>query len=97
MKATIKCLQSNTDEDHIPLERFPVVLGRGGDAGVQVRSESRFQCTIEEVSGQLVVRDLGSRQGTKLNGCTIRESLLMHGDRITIGNASYEICLDQQA
>ena len=54
----------------IPLEKLPVLIGRGPDAEVQVpdRFASRHHCEISERDGTLFVRDLGSSNGCLVNG-----------------------------
>jgi pSer/pThr/pTyr-binding forkhead associated (FHA) protein len=71
----------------IVVEQFPVELGRGLSVGIRIddRWLSRRHCRIEEVDGALVVRDLGSRHGTFINGRIISESRLETGDELCIG------------
>ena len=40
---------------------------------------------IDVLDGQVVLRDLGSRNGTRLNGQPIRSAAVGPGDRITVG------------
>ena len=78
----------------IPLERAEVTLGRAFDADVRVndaRASRLHACISTEVdpnSGQtrFKIRDLSSTNGTLVNGRTITEALLSHGDKILIGN-----------
>ncbi len=85
----------NTSRDglveEISLARLPIVIGRGAEAEVCLddRWVSRRHCQIDEVDGQLVVRDLGSKHGTLLNDRPIRESVLMPGDRLTVGLSEF--------
>lgn len=76
----------------IPLERNEVVLGRAIDADVRIadhrasRLHARIITEIES-TGEVKYRivDLGSTNGTLLNGAPVTESVLVHGDKIMIG------------
>jgi diguanylate cyclase (GGDEF)-like protein len=78
----------------IPLERDVVVLGRALEADVRLndsrasRLHARINVEVDKSSGQIVFRitDLGSTNGTLVNGETITEALLSNGDKIVIGD-----------
>ena len=55
------------------------------DAGV-----SRQHARIRRTEGGFVLTDLGSTNGTMVNGEPIQEHVLEHGDRITIGETELE-------
>jgi pSer/pThr/pTyr-binding forkhead associated (FHA) protein len=69
------------------VRQWPVTIGRGDEADLPIadRWVSRRHCEIFERDGSLVVRDLGSRHGTEVNGERIAEQPLWPGDRIRIG------------
>jgi len=69
------------------LEGGRVTIGHDDDSDVVItdRYVSRRHCVIELGPSEAVIRDLGSRNGTLLNGLPVTESLLQPGDRITIG------------
>ncbi|HRQ71395.1 MAG TPA: ATPase, T2SS/T4P/T4SS family [Phycisphaerales bacterium] len=78
----------------IPLDFEPVSLGRHPASTLKVEDEraSRKHCVIEPAAeGQWVVRDLGSRNGTKLNGLAVDEAVLTPGDVIRIGKVEFVI------
>ena len=78
----------------IPLERDKIVLGRAVEADVRVndfRASRQHACiSAERELGSDVVRykitDLGSTNGTQLNGQTISEAFLNDGDKVEIGD-----------
>jgi len=82
-----------TPKRRIVLKHFPAVIGRGADAEVRVddRWASRRHCEIDQVDGTLVVRDIGSRHGTFVNGESVHSAHLMPGDRLTVGATSFEV------
>lgn len=94
MKATLKSLKGG-DTD-IPLDCFPVLIGRGSDVTLQIddRWASRRHCMLEVVEGRLVVRDLGSKHGTFVNNQPVQQAVLDSGDVLTVGMSSFEAICD---
>jgi two-component system cell cycle response regulator len=77
------------------------VLGRGGGAHVQVKHEgvSRTHARVRRDGEAYVVEDLGSTNGTAVNGQRVARAVLGSGDRIAIGRhleLSFAV-LDEQA
>jgi len=78
----------------IPLERREVTLGRALDADIRVndsrasRLHARITTEHDESGGETRYRlkDLGSTNGTILNGRAIDEALLGDGDKFVIGD-----------
>jgi len=85
----------NAGQEHpIPAEASLIVLGRQSACDVQVFDEkaSRNHAEISVRAGRLVLRDLGSSNGTRLNGRRIDSAEeLEPGDTIQIGEAVYEL------
>lgn len=71
----------------IDLSALPVRIGRGADADVQLgdRWVSREHCEILRAEDALLVRDLGSKHGTFVNGRSVLEAELLPGDELNIG------------
>ncbi len=78
----------------IPLDRDVVILGRALEADIRLndskvsRLHARIDVEVDKDSGEGVcrIRDLGSTNGTLLNGQVVIESLLNNGDKILIGD-----------
>ena len=69
----------------------PLTIGRGEDCAVRLQSPyaSRQHARIELRDGEPVLVDLGSRNGTLLNGTRVEGTAsLNHGDLIAIGDAT---------
>lgn len=80
----------------INLDRFPVVLGRGPAASVQLvdRWVSQTHCQLDAVDGTVVVRDLGSKNGTLINGVYTAVSPLKAGDRLSVGLSTFVVAYE---
>ena len=64
-------------------------IGRDATSELIIRDQlmSRRHCAIEPHDHALALRDLGSSNGTYVNGIPIRERELAHGDRIRVGGS----------
>jgi pSer/pThr/pTyr-binding forkhead associated (FHA) protein len=74
----------------LTIEKSLVVLGRGdriADIDVGDESASRRHAFIAHRGGEFVLKDMGSTNGTVLNGEVISDRVLMSGDEIQIGTA----------
>jgi predicted component of type VI protein secretion system len=82
-----------TDGQNILLDKPIMLLGRHQECDIQLvsRKVSRRHCCIAQVGSQLVVRDLGSTNGIRINGVRVLEGTLKPGDELTIGNYRYEV------
>jgi predicted component of type VI protein secretion system len=80
------------------LERRPAVIGRSPDADVCVNDPyvSRRHCEIEQLEGVLVVRDLGSRNGTYVDGHRATETLLMPGHALHTGATEFVVMYERE-
>ena len=65
----------------------PLTIGREEDNGVQLNDErvSRFHAKIQEDGGQVILTDLESTNGTRVNGHPVQMHVLRIGDQISIG------------
>jgi predicted component of type VI protein secretion system len=82
-----------TDGPNIPLSKPIMLIGRHQECDIQIPSRkiSRRHCCIAQVAKHLVVRDLGSTNGIRINGTRSVEGKLEVGDELTIGNMRYEV------
>jgi predicted component of type VI protein secretion system len=76
-------------------------VGRHDDCAIRIKSSqvSRRHCEIFEVAGKLAIRDLGSSNGTFVNGKKISgQQALKPGDEVTIGAVALRVAtLGQEA
>lgn len=80
----------------VPLNRRKFLIGREQDCQLRPNSEmvSRHHCVFSVDDYSVRLRDLGSTNGTLVNGDRIRrETVLAAGDRIIIGNLEFELAI----
>jgi len=72
-----------------PLTATGLTIGResGNDVVVKDRSLSRRHCRLRAESGSFKICDLGSRNGTFLNGIPVKEHTLRDRDEISLGSS----------
>jgi len=89
-------LLSLTDGPSILIDKPILLFGRHQECDVQLNSRkiSRRHCCLAQVNDYLVIRDLGSTNGVKINGERVAEGKLIIGDELTIGNFRYQVCGD---
>ncbi len=75
-------------ERRVTLDGRAVSIGRGTDNGLVLRDGrvSRHHARLNLRQGRLVLTDLGSTNGTRVNGVSISEVALGEGDRIQVGD-----------
>jgi predicted component of type VI protein secretion system len=71
--------------------RLPSTIGRGRGATILLPHPlvSRQHCELFEAQGRLMVRDLGSLNGTFINNERINEAPLPTGDLLTVGAVTF--------
>lgn len=74
----------------IPLTGAPIRIGRAPECELVLKDSkaSRRHARLHARDGVLLLTDLGSTNGTRVNGHRITELVLGEGDRIQIGEAS---------
>lgn len=82
-----------SEGSNIPLDKPILLLGRHQECDIQLASRkvSRKHCCIAQVHDYLVVRDLGSTNGVRINGVRVTEGKLKSGDELTIGSHQYRV------
>ena len=80
-------------EKRIALSPGATVIGRAGTCDVVLNdsSVSRWHVRLMVADGQCVVKDIGSRNGTYLNGDQIEEAALRDGDHLVLGQVALTV------
>lgn len=88
-----------TEGPNIALDKPILLVGRHQECDVQIPSRkiSRRHCCIAQVHDYLVVKDLFSTNGVRINGTRVKEGSLRIGDELTIGNYRYKVQVESEA
>jgi hypothetical protein len=89
-QAVIQVQEPGRPARRVPLTGAPLRIGRAPECELTVRDSraSRRHARLVARNGVLVLTDLGSTNGTRVNGHGISEVVLGAGDRIVIGETS---------
>ena len=87
----------------IPLDGGPPIdivkdmtlVGRKDDVDLRLehKSVSKLHCVIVKTDGLLLIRDLGSTNGTRVNGTRVRRAALLPNDNVNIASFRFKVYL----
>jgi pSer/pThr/pTyr-binding forkhead associated (FHA) protein len=87
----------------IPLDGTPAIeiskdltlVGRKEDCDLRLnhKSVSKMHCLIVKTDGLLLLRDLGSTNGTRVNGQRVRRAVLLPNDKLSIARFKFRVFL----
>ncbi len=89
-------LISTEGERSIRLKKDVTIVGRKRgvcDIFIDRSSISKLHCVIVKTDGLLFIRDLGSTNGTKVNGQRVTRGALLPGDELAFANSKYKVHL----
>ncbi|MBM4068169.1 MAG: FHA domain-containing protein [Planctomycetes bacterium] len=75
------------------------LVGRKEDCDLRLdhKSVSKLHCVIVKTDGLLLLRDLGSTNGTRVNGQRVRRAALLPNDQLTIASYAYRVIIGPAA
>jgi pSer/pThr/pTyr-binding forkhead associated (FHA) protein len=96
MDVNLILLKKNGVQKVFPLPSSVTIIGRRSncDLHVPVTSVSRKHCQLNRDQGVLTIRDLGSRNGTYLNGKRVEEAGVKAGDYVRVGPLTFALQID---
>src|SRR5271155_4573306 len=70
-----------------------IVVGRKEECDLRLdhKSVSKLHCVLVKTDGVLLLRDLGSTNGTRVNGQRVRRAALLPNDTLSIANLKYTV------
>ena len=93
MNISLVLVKKNGSTKNFSLPSSVTVVGRRQDCDmcIPLMVVSRRHCELDQDQGRLKIRDLGSRNGTFVNGRQIDEAELNSGDQIQIGPLTFSV------
>ena len=80
----------------VTLNRSLTIVGRKAglcDLVIDSTSISKIHCAVAKTDGLLFIRDLGSTNGTKVNGQRVTRGALLPGDELSFANVKFRVHL----
>lgn len=80
----------------IPIRKDVSLVGRKSglcDIVIEHTSISKLHCVVAKTDGLLFVRDLGSTNGTKVNGQRVTRAALLPGDELSFASVRFNVFL----
>jgi pSer/pThr/pTyr-binding forkhead associated (FHA) protein len=83
------------DGAHIEIAKDLVLVGRKEDCDIRLdhKSISKLHCVLVRTDGLLLLRDLGSTNGTRVNGQRVRRAALLPNDQLQLASLRYTVQL----
>jgi predicted component of type VI protein secretion system len=77
----------------IELVKELTLVGRNDDCDVRLdhKSVSKLHCILVKTDGLVLVRDLGSTNGTRVNGQRVRRAALLPDDQLAFAAFRYKV------
>lgn len=97
MQVRLKVIGGKNDGREIKISVPKFIIGRGEDAHLRPSSDlvSRNHCAINVGDGKVTVEDMGSRNGTFVNGNQLEEVYAVQvGDTLRVGRLQFELIVD---
>jgi pSer/pThr/pTyr-binding forkhead associated (FHA) protein len=82
-----------SESPHIPIDKPIMLVGRSEECDVVIPSRkiSRRHCVLASRGHSLLVRDLGSTNGIRVNGVRVTYEVLQPGDLLQIAHFLYQL------
>src|SRR5437879_793983 len=77
----------------VEIAKEMTLIGRQEDCDLRLdhKSVSKMHCVLVKTDGLLLLRDLGSTNGTRVNGTRVRRAALLPNDQVTIAGFKFRV------
>jgi predicted component of type VI protein secretion system len=95
MNASLVLVREDGRQHEVPLKRQAIV-GRQTDCTIRIPDSgiSRHHCELTVADGKVLLRDMGSSNGTFVNRVKVTQAELGPGDLISVGNIVFVVRID---
>ncbi len=95
-QASVVIIKGHAEGMEYLIARTSAVIGRDSHADIRLKDPlvSREHAAILYRNGKFVLEDLGSTNGTVMNGASIKQVDLHHGDTFSLGNTVLQFVLE---
>lgn len=97
MQVKLKVIGGKNDSREITIAVPEFIIGRGDEAHLKPGSDliSRTHCSLKVENGSVTIADLGSRNGTYVNGVKLEgPHQARSGDTLRVGRLQFEVMID---
>ena len=79
--------------DPVEIVKDLILVGRGEDCELRLdhKSVSKRHCVLVKTDGLVLLRDLGSTNGTRVNGPRVRRGTLLPNDVLSVANFRFTL------
>src|ERR1700723_1119484 len=90
MRAQLLPLDGGTP---VEVAKEMTLIGRHDECDVRLdhNSVSKVHCVLDKTDGLLLLRDLGSTNGTRVNGTRVRRAALLPNDKLSVANFHFRV------
>ena len=94
--AEIKFLSGPNEGKRVQLGESPMVIGRGADVEIPVddQAASSRHAELQMIDGRCQFRDLGSSNGSRINGSAASSAWISPGDEVEIGASRFVLVVE---
>lgn len=97
MEVSLVIVKADGTTRDFPLTAQRTIIGRQNTCGLRIplHSVSRKHCEVQMIDDQLIVRDLGSSNGTVINDNKVKGNAKLNaGDRLQLGPVVFTVVID---
>ena len=98
LKGVLTVRRSVGNEVEIPIDDREITIGRDNSCDIVLHDESvsrRHAAVSRTEAGYFELKDLGSRNGTLVDGLPVKEMLITAGDKFTVGKVRLTFTVSQ--